>query len=321
MDRNKNVRIYKRIKYSRNNVRERSLTQCSRTDLRRVRLQLDRRNVHPRFFGKFAPSTRREDIVTDQALAYEIIDLFKEGKTVLASKKMTHGVRYINTYKNGNIIKVKKLTKIYIKDASPTITSVCIPRWKDTGPYLKSIAWLSPLIERNNDLYAFTLRLSDDVIQRAMKSQKGFPSFMRDRMQKALSKITDIRGDSGFEFFFHVEADEGSDPHLHGVIELPKGSDRVLYEAVRSALKSAGGVVRYTQLWMTPIYRDNPYGWIGYINKYQHQTAVALKGAIKGGYSPHLSCCTRNLNSLAKERYEKARETGGELLASYKVKT
>jgi hypothetical protein len=170
--------------------------------------------------------------------------------------------------------------------------------------------------------FAFTLKLSDEVIVMALKSSRGFAGFMQDRIARFLRNGVPYGG--RVDFTFVVEAwGKWERPHLQGGIELPHPfadeddvfslrDDRT--ELIREALIEAGGRTRKsTQLNAKPMYEAA--GWFGYLGKRRLVTARTLKRMRKSfGIAPltkteTLVAATQSLRQAGKRWFENAKAT------------
>ena len=272
--------------------------------------------------GKLATRHRGQDITADRLVAVAISEIFRGGSSVRLRTELATGVQYHGINKSLKKSHDKLNGKIILcDDIDPDIVEVHVPRWKDTGDFLKTIGWLLGCIKHFGDnARPFTLNLSDSVIEKASSSPDGFTSYLQKALKRNLSrayKRLDISTPP--EFFFWVEAHKVSRPHLHGVIIFPTEAAQIaVYRAMRDAIKLSGGDWKGPghQLVVKSFLRRNPFGWAWYVSKLKETTQLNLKIISGVSGNPSTVAVTAGLNRLSKEAYEKARQRG-EILSGY----
>jgi hypothetical protein len=143
-----------------------------------------------------------------------------------------------------------------------------------------------------SEAHAFSLKLTEQVIEAALRSPKGFVPYIQDQIARKLRER--FPRERRPEFVVALEGAYFQDSviseqfHLHGAIEIyppsgpylvvPGGNPR---NRIEDALREAGGVFpaakRARQLLIKPMY--GPLGWFTYIAKYRLSTINALPAA------------------------------------------
>jgi hypothetical protein len=139
---------------------------------------------------------------------------------------------------------------------------VGLPHWDHASERLMMIGWGLAMYEKHGK--TFNLKLSDKVVDDALRSPMGFTRYMQDRIRKKLVREFRTLGRPVPDFWFAVEGGVVDEVHLHGAIEGGQGQDAI--DAIRRALKSAGGDGVPNQLTMKALTR--PATWVGYVTKW-----------------------------------------------------
>lgn len=191
---------------------------------------------------------------------------------------------------------------------------VRVPPWDHTTARLKALSWVMVVGASREHARAFSLRLGPAVLASAKRAQEvrsiGHARFLRDQIQKHLTKRLSPLGLACPDFFFWIEADSLTEPHLHGAIVIPEHQRRfAVMRAVRRALKEAGGLdwmPRASQKQLALRRLWEPAGWAGYIAKFE------LLSKLRIG-DDNTVAATRSLRAKGRAWYNNARATGGRI--------
>lgn len=178
--------------------------------------------------------------------------------------------------------------------------------WDHAGRYIHLFAYASCI---RYEPEAFSLNLSHDVIEKALRSPKGFAPYLQDRITSEIRREYEAKGFSIPEFCFIVEGNGRDIPfHLHGVIS----AGPQFRSFLKRALLRAGGRhdTRRTQLRFKRM--TFAAGWVSYLSKSQFQTADCLKKAraARGSHRRSKECvlgASQSLRRAARKWYEDAR--------------
>jgi hypothetical protein len=127
--------------------------------------------------------------------------------------------------------------------------------------------------------FAFTLKLSNEVILKGLASSKGFTGFMQDRIARFLRNALP-KGHPVVNFVIVLEAwRQWEKPHVQGAIELEDTLPFGTYGMeIKKALEGAGGKLegrsRSTQLDDKQMYEAAR--WFAYLGKRRMVTQVTL---------------------------------------------
>jgi hypothetical protein len=200
--------------------------------------------------------------------------------------------------------------------------AVHLPNWAHVSEVIKAAAYGASIPDRNR--YAFTLHMTPEVIERALRS-KGFAKYMQGRVQRALRKAFPDRK-PGFVLVLEATYDlqgvtELITFHLHGAIEVPDViMDGEVIDVmshlgdIEEALREAGGSTspekRARQVHVTRAY--NVIGWFAYLAKSRLTTHHALKSArkmerIKTPKSEGIVAATNPLKAAGQRWFDDAR--------------
>lgn len=150
------------------------------------------------------------------------------------------------------------------------------PAWDHASPLVKAMAYGMAIPEEKR--FAFSLKLSGEVVAKGLSSKMGFAGFMQDRLARYLRKA--VGPGHAVNFVFVVEAwRKWEQAHIQGAIELddflPFGDHGA---AIGGALGGAGGVLqgkaKGTQLNVSLLYEAA--GWFDYLGKRRMVTAATL---------------------------------------------
>ena len=226
------------------------------------------------------------------------------------------------------LLKEAKLRFTKERDSSGKwVHKVYLPPWDHTTPIIKSLAYAASLPA--NRAYTINLKLSDKVVEAALRSRFGFAVYMQKAIAKALRKH--LPEDMSLPEF--VIAVEGAMPisksfekldmidpfHIHGAIYLPIDDPKAFrfgsnaYDVEQSLLEAGGAFApmeRARQLFMTRMY--DVAGWFSYASKARLTTEAALKSArrrlgLPGIKEESLVAATISIRRSGKEWYELAR--------------
>jgi hypothetical protein len=203
---------------------------------------------------------------------------------------------------------------------------VWFPNWDHTSPLLKAMAYGMAIPETRR--VAFSLKLSEQVIVRGLKSKLGFAGFMQDRIARYLRKALP-KTHPAIDFVVVVEGWHRWEPlHVQGVIDLPTPDlSDLLSEgehnlAIEKALQGAGGQFdgksRGTQLDTRQAYECA--GWFEYLGKRRMVTRKTLGQMRKELSIPNprnaegLVAATSGLKRAGKRWFDEARKSGDYVL-------
>jgi hypothetical protein len=176
--------------------------------------------------------------------------------------------------------------------------------------------------------YAFTLKVSPAIQQRAMASPLGIAKYLQARIAAVFRNT--FEGMASPEFVMALEwvfdqqgVTELIALHVHGVVKVPDhvipgaGPGMWNLDKVEEALREAGGVFvgRARARQLDTRYARNPIGWTAYILKNRLATYAALKsGRRMSGLPAHpdsegIVAATAKLRAEGQRWYEQARRT------------
>lgn len=262
---------------------------------------------YPRFFRKLsrvASPGARSDFLRDRALLHEIADITKANGVCVVSGTTPRPVSVKGSRqrprrrftKEGSLfrsfrLRMTKLGKDNVKFVvwydGRMHYEVRLPNYSHSSPLTRALAYGACI--KYEHRWAFTLHLSDKVIDEALRSKRGFASYIQDRVRDSLKEA--LRGTRLRmpEFFLIPEIDPERTEriHVHGVIEIVNdpfsrfpGRATLNRRAISDALGQAGGISDFAPGERARVVDIRPCtgvaGWVSYITKWYLSVAANL---------------------------------------------
>jgi hypothetical protein len=186
--------------------------------------------------------------------------------------------------------KTKPVIQVYECPSDFPLVTVRLGAWDHLSGYLKSTFYACAMAPERR--FAFTLHLSPDVLEAALRASRGFCAFLEEKIAYELR--TALPGHL-VPFLFWIEGavlDDGEveELHLHGAFEVPgvvrnteglevRSEERPFLDIIRVALRRAGGEFepgsKARQLNTKIMW--GPVGWLSYAGKHRNCTLEALQ--------------------------------------------
>ncbi len=166
-----------------------------------------------------------------------------------------------------------------------------LPTWEEATDLLRS-TFLHRAV-REGGGYAFTLNLAPDVIEAALKDERGFTAHIRRKLDRHLKR----RGGTA-SFWFAVEATDNGRPHLHGGI-LPGQHSLAELKAILKAVGGSWAGETGRQYQVNLKHRDDD-AWASYAVKGTSRTSNLIPGS--------LFTATNDIRRRAKQIYAEKRK-------------
>lgn len=261
----------------------------------------------PRLFGslsKVSSTSSRSDMLLDRAILQEIVKKMRRGGLFALTAQPHRPVVQRGTNTKGARKRISTRQRGYLKDSSreakrhitpgtdpsgKQVTRIYLPNWDHVSDVIKAVCYGEAMDKGTR--HAFTLRLTQEVREAALRSSRGFVPYMQSEiarhLKRALPAYHPIQFVIVLEAAYFQQAIVSEPFHLHGAIEIPPEPDRLILGSIRDsveeALWAAGGRLppkrKARQLLIKRMYR--PLGWFAYLSKFRLVTLEALGVARK----------------------------------------
>jgi hypothetical protein len=281
----------------------------------------------------------RADVLLEREILQQLTKKLKKGGAFTLSSAPPRPVVKRGTTSKGLKKRISKRQRGFVKDIAwdakryisattdlagdPVAWAVHLSNWDHVSDVIKCAAYGAAMVPATR--HAFSLRLSDDVIHRALRSKKGFVGYMQAQIAESLKARLPYHPSVPFvialEGAYFQDAVVSEPFHIHGAIEVPPYPSEVIPgdgppDLIRAALKSAGGkrATSARQLDIRPMYA--PIGWFTYIAKYRLSALNALAAARKElgiparGTAESAVGATQSVRRAGKAWFKTARSSG-----------